>query len=91
MARTMGTPENPYNYMVVAFTQPAEHRIELNFVKVALGTKNAYVVIDGERIHDPKDPANKAKAFLHERSTEIGMALEKASLPAIETLPRREF
>lgn len=91
MARTMGTPENPYNYMVVAFTQPAEHRIELNFVKVALGPKNAYVVIYGERIHDPRDPASKAKAFLHERSAEIGMALEKASLPAVDTLPRREF
>ena len=91
MARTMGTPENPYNYMVVAFTQPAEHRIELNFVKVAMGAKNAFVVIYGERIHDSKDPASKAKAFLHERSAEIGMALEKAVLPAIDTLPRREF
>lgn len=91
MARTMGTPENPYNYMVVAFAQQAEHRIELNFVKVAMGAKNAYVVIYGERIHDPKDPAAKAKAFLHERSAEIGMALEKAVLPAIYTLPRKEF
>ncbi len=91
MARTMGTPEKPYNYMVLAITQPEEHRIDLNFVKVALGHNNAYVVICGERIRDPKDPASKAKAFLHERSTEIGMALEKATLPAIDTLPRREF
>lgn len=91
MARTMGSPENPYNYIVVAFTQATERRIELNFVKVALGPKNAYVVIYGERIHDPKDPTAKAKAFLNERSAEIGMALEKAILPEIETLPRKEF
>ncbi len=81
----------PYNYMVVAFEEPAKHRFELNFVKAALSPKNAYVVVYGVRITDPKDYLGKAKAFLNQHSGEVGRALENASLPDFSKLPRTEF
>jgi len=92
LAKTMGNATGtPYNYIVVAFDQPAQKRFELNFVKAALGPKNAYMAIYGVRVTDPKDYVAKAKAFLNERSAEIGKELENKKLPAVEALPRREF
>ena len=92
MAKTMldhsGTA---YNYMVAAFEEPASHRFELNFVKVALGSKNAYVLIYGARVSDPQDYRAKGKEFLDQHSGEIGKALETAVLPEMSALPRREF
>jgi hypothetical protein len=81
----------PFNYIVVAFDGPAKHRYELNFVKIALGPKNAYVLIYGARISDPVDYRTKAKNFLDQRSSEIGKALESAPAPAIAAFPRRPF
>jgi hypothetical protein len=80
-----------YNYTVVAFEEPAKHRFELNFVKAALSPKNAYVVVYGVRITDPKDYLGKARAFLNQHSGEVGRALENASLPDLSKLPRKEF
>jgi hypothetical protein len=80
-----------YNYLVVAFEEPAKHRFELNFVQAALSPKNAYVAVYGVRIIDPKDYVGKAKAFLNEHSGEIGRALENATLPDIGKLPRKVF
>jgi hypothetical protein len=80
-----------YNYMVVAFEEPAKHRFELNFVKAALSPKNAYVAVYGVRITDPRDYLGKAKAFLNEHSGEVGRALENAPLPDLSRLPRKEF
>ncbi|MBI2686632.1 MAG: hypothetical protein HYX27_09975 [Acidobacteria bacterium] len=92
MAKTMvDASGTPYNYMVAAFDQPAQRRFELNFVKAAMGAKNAYMAIYGVRVADQKDYAGKAKAYLNERSGEIGKELEKAVLPAVGTLPRKEF
>jgi hypothetical protein len=92
MARTMvDASGTPFNYMVVAFDQPAQHRFELNFVKAALGPKNAYMVVYGVRVADAKDYVAKAKAFLNEHSSVIGKELEKATLPSMAALPRREF
>jgi len=92
MARTMKDGSGkPFNYMVVAFDEPAKKRYELNFVKAAMGEKNAYMMIFGARVSDPKDYVAKAKAFLSERSGAIGMELEKLPAPAVGTLPRRQF
>lgn len=92
MAKTMADAAGtPYNYMVVAFDQPAQHRFELNFVKAVLGPKNAYMVIYGVRVADPRDYVTKSKTFLNEHSSEIGKALEKTQVPAPATLPRKEF
>jgi hypothetical protein len=92
MAKTMvdgaGTP---YNYMVVAFDEPAKKRFELNFVKAAMGAKNAYMTIYGVRVTDPKDYVARSKAFLSEHSGEIRKELEKAASPVMGSLPRREF
>lgn len=42
LAKTMqGSNGIPFNFMMVAFEEPAKHRYELNFVKAALGPKNA--------------------------------------------------
>jgi hypothetical protein len=79
----------PYNYMVVAFEEPAKHRFELNFVKAALSAKSAYVVVYGVRITDPTDYLGKAKAFLNQHSGEVGRALENASLPDLNKLPAK--
>jgi hypothetical protein len=81
----------PFNYLVVAFEEPAKHRFELNFVKVALGPKNAYVLVYGARVTDAKDHTSKGKEFLNQHSTEIGRALEAAVPPEVSGLPRREF
>ena len=80
-----------FNYMVAAFEQPEKHQFELNFVKFAMGPKNAYVFIYGARVSDPVDYRTKGKQFLDQHSTEIGHALEDAVLPDISTLPRKEF
>ncbi len=80
-----------FNYMVAAFEEPAKNRFELNFVKFGLGAKNAYILVYGARIGDPKDYKTKGKEFLNQQSSEIGRALENAVLPDLSTLPRREF
>jgi hypothetical protein len=92
LAKTMRDHSGaPYNYLVVAFEEPAKHRFELNFVKVASGPKNAYILVYGARITDPKDYTAKGKEFLNQHSSEIGKALETTTLPEISNLPRREF
>jgi len=92
LAKTMQDHKGaPYNYIVVAFEQPEQHRFELNFVKIALGPKNAYILVYGARVTDPKDYLAKGKEFLNQHSDEIGRALESAVLPDISALPRREF
>lgn len=78
----------PFNYMLVAFDEPAKKRFELNFVKAAMGEKNAIMTIYGVRVTDPKDYVAKAKAFLSANSGPIGMELENLVLPAPASLPR---
>ncbi len=92
LAKTMKDPSGiPYNYIVAAFDEPAKHRFELNFVKVGLGRKNAYMIVYGVRVTDPADYPGKAKIFLDQRSSEIGKALAGTPLPDLATLPRNEF
>jgi len=80
-----------YNYMVAAFEEPGKHRYELNFVRIALAPKNAFVVIYGVRITDPSNYVRKAKDFLNQQSGPVGDALENVVLPDIGKLPRKEF
>jgi hypothetical protein len=77
----------PFNFMAASFDDPKSHRLELNFVKVFMGAKNAVVAIYGVRFGDPSYMA-KAKAFLDEHSTEVGSALEETSFPPTGSLPR---
>jgi hypothetical protein len=92
MARTMvDAAGQPFNYMLVAFHEPAQRRFEINFVKSALGAKNAQIIIYGVRVADAGDYLAKAKSFLKENSGEVGMALERLPMPAVGSLPRREF
>jgi len=91
MARTMSANGVPFNYIIVAFPQPAQKRFELNFVKIALAQNNAVIAVYGVRIDDPTNDAAKVKAFLSANSEAIGKALEQATLPSTSTLPRREF
>jgi hypothetical protein len=91
-AKTMkGASGEPFNYLVAAFEQPQTHTFELNFVKLAMGPKNAYTAIYGVRISDPKDYLAKTKKFISEHSSEIGLALGEAKLPVLSSLPRRQF
>ena len=91
MAKTMADASGTkYNYLVVAFDEAAKHRYELNFIKISLGPKNAYVAVYGARISDPKDYVSKAKAYLNEHSGEVGKALEILH-PDLSTLPRKPF
>ncbi len=80
-----------FNYMVAAFEEPGKHRYELNFVRIALAPKNAFVVIYGVRITDPSNYLRKAKDFLNQQSGPVGDALENVVLPEISKLPRKEF
>lgn len=91
MARTMSAPSGPFNYMIVAFDQPAQKRYELNFVKIALADKNAVIAVYGVRVQDPANYTDKAKQFLSQNSEPIGKALEQAAFPSLSTLPRRVF
>jgi len=92
LAKTMKDKAGaPFNYMVAAFEEPAKQRFELNFVKFGLGPKNAYIMVYGARITDPKDYTAKGKDFLNQHSTEIGRAMDNAVLPDLSTLPRKEF
>jgi hypothetical protein len=91
MARTMSANGVPFNYIIVAFPQPALKRFELNFVKLALAPNNAIITVYGVRIDDPTNDAAKAKAFLSANSEPIGKALEQLALPSTASLPRREF
>jgi hypothetical protein len=92
MAKTMRDKAGaPYNYMVAAFEEPAKNRFELNFVKFAMGPKNAFIMVYGARIADPQDYKAKGKEFLNQHSGEIGRALETAVPPELSTLPRKEF
>jgi hypothetical protein len=92
LAKTMVDASGaPFNYMVVGFNEPAEHRYELDFVKTALGQKNAYVMIYGVRVKDAQDYTTKAKAYLDQHSSEIGRELEKMAAPPTSTLPRQAF
>jgi hypothetical protein len=75
-----------FDYAVVAFEEPAKNRFELNFVKFAMGPKNAYIMVYGVRI-----PTSAGKDFLNQHSSEIGKAMDNAALPDLSTLPRKEF
>jgi hypothetical protein len=92
LARTMKDKTGvTFNYMVAAFEEPAKHRYEMNFVRFALGPKNAYILVYGARVTDPQDYVTKGKQFLTQQSGEIGQALEKVTIPDIAALPRKEF
>ena len=80
-----------FNYMVAAFDQPAQHRMELDFVKFVLGSRNANIAVYGVRITDPRDYRAKAKEYLNRSSSEVGQALGQLALPDVSNLPRREF
>jgi len=90
-ARTMQESGVVFNYMVAAFEEPGKKRMELNFVKMTMGPKNAAVVIYGVRIADSRDYLAKAKDFLNRNSSEVGRALGTTTLPNIDQLPRRVF
>jgi hypothetical protein len=92
LARTMqGNSGAVFNYIMVGFEEPAKHRFELNFVKVALGEKNAVVVVYGVRITDPQNYSAKARQYLNENSGDVGYAVGQLALPDIGTLPRKTF
>ncbi len=91
MARTFPDPSGAYNYIAVAFEEPDKHRFEMNFVKMAMGPKNAYILIYGARITDPQNYLRLGKDFLTQHSGEIGDALQKFPVPDLSTLPRKEF
>ena len=92
LARTMQNDSGPaFNYMTVAFEQPAQHRFELNFVKIALGAKNGMVVVHGMRITDPRNYLAKAKTFLNEHSGEVGQAIGTFELPDVSKWSRETF
>ena len=92
LAKTMvDRSGTPFNYMVAAFDQPAKRLYELDFVKVALGPQGAYTIIYGVRIQDPTDYVGKAKAFLNQRSSQIGKEMENLRLPEMSAMPAREF
>jgi|GEM_PF-1584307 len=85
VARTMkDTSGTNFNYMVAAFDEPAKQRMELNFVRIAMGPKNARMAIYGVRVND-------AKQLLTQYSSEIGQALEMLKLLDLASLPRKEF
>ena len=91
LAKTFPAPEGAYNYLCAAFEEPAKSRFELNFAKAAMGPKNAYVIVYGVRVSDPRDYLRKGREYLNLHSTEIGIALEKFVLPDLSTFPRKEF
>lgn len=92
MAKTMQQASGePFNYMVVAFEQPAEKRFEINFVKAALNSTNAVIMIYATRISDAQDSLGKGREFLNHHSSDIGRALGEAPLPDISKWPRKEF
>jgi hypothetical protein len=83
LARTMKDASGAsFNYLVAAFDEPAKQRVELNFVRIAMGPKNARMTIYGVRVTD-------ARLFLTQHSSEIGQALEALKIPDLATLPRR--
>ncbi|MCW5977075.1 MAG: hypothetical protein KIT09_03320 [Bryobacteraceae bacterium] len=87
--KTMGqAPATPFQYAVVAFDQPAEHRRELHFAKMALVSGNGVVVTYGVRLADPQDYRAKADRFLDANSVTIGRELENLVLPEVSTLPK---
>lgn len=89
LAKTMQDETGqPFNYMVAAFEQPKEQRLELNFVRMSLTQRgSAAVVVYGVRISDRE----KAKQFLDQNSSGIGRALSTLELPDLAKLPRRVF
>jgi hypothetical protein len=92
LARTMQSESGDvFNYIMAAFEEPAKQRFELNFVKVALGEKNAVVVVYGVRITDPQNYLANARQFLNENSGEVGHAVGQLALPDIDKLPRNTF
>jgi len=73
-----------FNYAVVAFEEPVKNRFELNFVKFAMGPKNAYIMVYGARV-----AKSAGKDFLNQHSEEIGRAMDNATLPDLSRLPRK--
>jgi len=92
LAKTMkDTAGKPYNYLVAAIDEPEKHRYELNFLKIAMGAKNAYILIYGARITDLVDYKAKAAKYVDNHSREIGMALDSAAAPNVSRWPRTTF
>lgn len=92
LAKTMKDKNGvAFDYLVAAFEEPAKNRFELNFVKLAMGPKNASIMIYGARVTDPVDYKTKGKDFLNQHSAEIGRALEAAAPADLSTFPRKEF
>jgi hypothetical protein len=85
LAKTMRDHSGePYNYLVVAFEEPTKHRFELNFVKVASGPKNAYVLVYGAASQTRKTIPRRARSS----STSTRLRLEKLSkLPHCRRYP----
>jgi hypothetical protein len=91
-AKTMvDSSGKPYNYLLAAFEEPAKHRFEFDFVKMAIGPKNVYVSIYGVRITDPTSYLAKSKTFLTQHSGESGDAISNLALPDLAKLPRKVF
>jgi len=81
----------PYNYIVAAIDEPQNHRYELNFLKIGMGVKNAYILIYGARITDPVDYKAKAAKFVENHSRDIGLALDAMTAPDMSRWPRTTF
>lgn len=91
MARTMRDPSGkPYDYLVAAFDEADKQRYELNFAKIALGPKHAYILIYAARISG-SDYKSKAVKFLDDHSGAIGKALNAEPAPGIAAYPRTPF
>lgn len=86
LAKTMQGPKGVFNYIMVAFEQPAHQRYELNFVKLALVNQKAIVTVYGVRV-----PFAEAKAFVNANSQVIGQGLELMAEPQTAAWPRKEF
>lgn len=92
LSRTLRDPAGkPYDYIVAAFNEPAKHRMELDYLKVARGPKNAYLLIYGVTITDKADYRKKAAKYVETHSVEIGKALGAAPTPATSTWPQKAF
>lgn len=90
LAKTMRKKSGvAFNYLVASFDEPAKRRFELNFVKIGLAPKNAYILVYSARASDSENHA--AQELLDRHSEEIGKALETAVLPDLSALPRKVF
>jgi hypothetical protein len=80
-----------FDYLVAAIDEPGNHRYELNFLKIAMGSKNAYILIYGARIADAVDYKAKAAKYVGSNSRQIGLALDGSPAPPLASWPRKTF